>query len=78
MGRTVLDTRNTFHRSGSHVYASCTRNQNSYIRRGALTILVVNDNNGEYKVKIKLGTLPPEKAMEVQEYIMTTSDLNST
>lgn len=78
MGSTVLDTRPTVHRPGSFVYAHCTRNQNSYVRGGALTILVVNQNIDAYKVKIKLGALPPEKAMEVQEYIFTSSDLNST
>lgn len=78
MGSTVLDTRTTVHRNGALVYAHCSRNQNSYVRRGALTILMVNDHEESYKVKIKLGTLPPEKAMEVQEYVLTSNDLNST
>lgn len=78
MGSAVLDTRTPVHRQGSLVYAHCTRNQNSYVRRGALTILVVNHNMDAYKVKIKLGALPAEKAMEVQEYIFTSSCLNST
>lgn len=78
MGCTVLDTKPTVHRHGSFVYAHCTRSQNSYIRGGALTILVVNFNEDAYKVKIKLGSLPPEKAMEVQEYIFTSNDPNST
>lgn len=78
MGSTVLDTRSTVHRPGSFVYAHCTRNQNSYVRGGALTILVVNNNVESYKVKLKLGTIPPERAMEVQEYILTANQLNST
>lgn len=78
MGSTVLDTKTTVYRPGSLVYAHCTRSQNSYVRGGALTILVLNNNVENYKVKIKLGALPPEKAMEVQEYILTASQLNST
>lgn len=78
MGSTVLDTRTTVQRPGSFVYAHCTRNQNSYVRRGALTILIVNENAENYKVKVKLGSPPPEKAMEVQEYILSSENINST
>lgn len=74
----MLDTRASVQRPGSLVYAHCTRSQNKYIRRGALTLLVVNDNEDNYRVKLKFGALLPEKAMEVQEYVLTSSRLNST
>ncbi|KAG5869347.1 hypothetical protein JTB14_013430 [Gonioctena quinquepunctata] len=77
MGSNVLETKSP-DRAGTNIYAHCTRKQNSFVRRGAMTVMIVNDNEETYNVKVKLGTTPPEKTMEVQTYILTAPALNST
>nr|XP_023024228.1 uncharacterized protein LOC111512356 [Leptinotarsa decemlineata] len=78
MGSNVLEARTTSNRAGTNIFAHCTRKQNSFVRRGALTVMIVNDNPETYMVKVKLGTTPHEKSMEVQMYILTAPELNST
>ncbi|CAH1170402.1 unnamed protein product [Phaedon cochleariae] len=78
MGSNVLEARATTSHAGTNIYAHCTRKQNSFVRRGAMTVMIVNDNSSKYKVKVKLGTTLPEKSMEVQTYLLTSSGLNST
>lgn len=78
MGSNVLDAKTSSHHRGTSVFAHCTRKQNSFVRRGAMTIMIVNDNEEIYNVKVKLGITQPDKTMEVQSYILTSTSLNST
>lgn len=77
MGNNVLEIKNT-NSPGTFICAHCTRKQNSYVRRGALTVLVINENEELVNVKVKLGNGLPDKTMEVQEYVLTSNAMNST
>ncbi|XP_056641700.1 uncharacterized protein LOC130448364 [Diorhabda sublineata] len=78
MGCNVLETKSNLFQEDTNIFAHCTRKQNSFVRRGALTVMIVNDNQNKYKVKVKLGNTLPEKSMEVQSYILTSDSANST
>ncbi|CAG9835625.1 unnamed protein product [Diabrotica balteata] len=78
MGCQVLETKSSIFQDDTNIFAHCTRKQNSFVRRGALTVMVVNDRPLKYIAKVKLGNGVPEKSVEVQTYILTSQCLNST
>ncbi|XP_028138980.1 uncharacterized protein LOC114333224 isoform X2 [Diabrotica virgifera virgifera] len=78
MGCQVLETKSSLFQDDTNIFAHCTRKQNSFVRRGALTVMIVNDRPVKYKVKVKLGNGISEKSVEVQTYILTSKCLNST
>ncbi|VEN46286.1 unnamed protein product [Callosobruchus maculatus] len=78
MGTNVLEAKTATNQPGVEVFAHCTRNQNSFIRRGALTLMTVNRNSDEVVFKVKFGVPQADKTMEVQYYILTAPSLNSS
>ncbi|XP_018564316.1 putative protein tag-278 [Anoplophora glabripennis] len=77
IGKSVLEVKPLAHYSGSSVFAHCTKKQDNFKGRGALTVMVVNTNSQSYKAKIKLEHVPWGTYMEVNSYILTSSDSNS-
>ncbi|CAH1991416.1 unnamed protein product [Acanthoscelides obtectus] len=78
MGTNVLEAKTSTSQPGVDVFAHCSRNQNSFIRRGALTLMTVNRNSEEVMFKVKFGVTQADKTMEVQYYILTAPSLNSS
>nr|CAH7757090.1 unnamed protein product [Callosobruchus chinensis] len=78
MGTNVLEAKTATNQAGVEVFAHCSRNQNSFIRRGALTLMTVNRNSDEVTFKVKFGVPQADKTMEVQYYILTAPSLNSS
>nr|CAI5825494.1 unnamed protein product [Callosobruchus analis] len=78
MGTNVLEAKAATNQAGVEVFAHCSRNQNSFIRRGALTLMTVNRNSDEVTFKVKFGVPQADKTMEVQYYILTAPSLNSS
>ena len=79
MGQTVLDVKPSFLTEVStFVYAHCARNQNSFSRRGAITLMIVNNSSKEETVCVKLWSSMHVRSVEVQSYVLTAQDVNST
>lgn len=76
MGRVVLDTRKPFSSSKSYVYAQCSKKQNDFLRRGAVTIMIVNNETESYTTSFRLGN-PYIKSVEIQTYILTSTSEDS-
>lgn len=74
MGQTVLDVKTTGFNSQVSVYAHCTKQQNSFVRRGAMTVFVVNNGTTNHTALVRMGTATTIiKNTEVQSYILTSS-----
>ncbi|CAG9862577.1 unnamed protein product [Phyllotreta striolata] len=78
MGCNVLEAKSSLFQGDIDVFAHCTRKQNSFVRRGAMTVMIVNDRPVKYKVKVKLGNNFSDKSMEIQTYLLTSDRTNST
>ncbi|CAH0554437.1 unnamed protein product [Brassicogethes aeneus] len=77
MGRVVLDIKKPFSFTNAHVYAHCTKKQNQFVRRGAMTVMIVNNQSEAYTAFVRLGN-PYLKNIEIQTYLLTSPNENST
>lgn len=78
MGRNLLESKPTqFLNGGISIYCHCFRNQNSFLRRGAITVLAVNEGKLEKTIVFKIPTVSYQHT-EVQTYILTSDFENST
>ncbi|XP_071050785.1 putative leucine-rich repeat-containing protein DDB_G0290503 [Onthophagus taurus] len=85
MGRNVLEIKPStgFERLEKwdqiFISAHCTKNQNSFSRRGAITISIINNKTEEHLISLKLPlNVVNLKHIEVQSYILTSDNENST
>ncbi|GJQ75950.1 hypothetical protein Trydic_g18006 [Trypoxylus dichotomus] len=58
-------------------YCHCARNQNDFLRRGAITVLVINYDIEERTIALKMSTVT-SKNCEIRNYILTTDFEEST
>lgn len=78
MGRNVLEIKPTVNiNKDISVYAHCTKKQSSFSKSGAMTIFIVNNGTSEHTASIKMP-LSNKKSIEVQSYIITSPNENST
>lgn len=73
MGSLVLDVKSGRNNDGTSVFAHCTKKQNSFVRRGAMTILIVNNGTEEFKALFRQSPTNG-KTTEVQSYLLTSGD----
>ncbi|XP_076265337.1 uncharacterized protein LOC143199418 isoform X2 [Rhynchophorus ferrugineus] len=73
MGAKVLDTKPMFSNNDLQAFAHCAKNQNSYARSGAVTVLVINNSTTEGNAHIHLAHALTEKSMEIQTYLLTST-----
>lgn len=74
MGRVVLDVRSTGNNEAAAVFAHCTKKQNSFVRRGAMTILIVNNGNENYTALFRQSNTNLGKTIEVQSYLLQSAE----
>lgn len=78
MGRNVLEIKpNKFANGKISVYCHCSRTQNHFSRRGAITILTINSNDVENALFLKVPTSTARNT-EVRSYILNSDCENST
>ncbi|KAI4461902.1 heparanase [Holotrichia oblita] len=78
MGRNFLELKPSQVSNGDvSIYCHCFKNQNSFLRRGAITVLAVNQGNQEKTIVLKIPTISYQHT-EVQSYILTSDFENST
>ncbi|XP_044727078.1 uncharacterized protein LOC123290808 [Chrysoperla carnea] len=73
LGRNILDVKVTgTNRTRSQVYGHCTKRQNNYIRRGAVTLFAINTQKTNMSIALRpFG--PQMRSVEIQSYVLTSN-----
>ncbi|KAL1494767.1 hypothetical protein ABEB36_010313 [Hypothenemus hampei] len=73
LGTTVLEVKTT-HASNISITAHCSKGQHRFLRRGAITLMVINNLLNDDLINIRLGNgVLMEETMEVQSYVLSAA-----